>query len=110
MLAFQVSQRRREIGIRMALGSSARAIFGLVIKEGVVLLGVGFAAGLAGAFAIRRAMESQLYGVSGTDPRVLGGVAALLASSRWRPVACRRAEPRTRICCARSARADRAGG
>jgi predicted permease len=79
VLAFQVSQRRREIGIRMALGSSARAIFGLVIKEGVVLLGVGFAAGLAGAFAIRRAIESQLYGVSGTDPRVLGGVAALLA-------------------------------
>ena len=79
MTAYAVQQRRREIGIRMALGSSARAIFGLVIKEGVVLLGVGFAAGLAGAFAIRRAIESQLYGVSGTDPRVLGGVAALLA-------------------------------
>jgi len=79
VLAFQVSQRRREIGIRMALGSSARAIFGLVIKEGVALLAVGFAAGLAGAFAVRRAIESQLYGVSGTDPRVLGGVAALLA-------------------------------
>ena len=80
VLAFQVSQRRREIGIRMALGSSAQAIFGLVIKEGLVLLGIGFAAGLAGAFAIRRAMESQLYGVSGTDPWVLGGVAAGLAA------------------------------
>ena len=78
VLAFQVSQRTREIGIRMALGSNARGIFGLVIKEGLALLGVGFVAGLAGALAIRRTMETQLYGVTGMDPAVLAAVAVVL--------------------------------
>jgi predicted permease len=79
VLASQVSQRSREMGIRMALGSTAGAIFGLVLKEGVVLLGAGLAAGLLGAFAVRRAIESQLYEVSGTDPLVVMSVAAVLA-------------------------------
>ena len=70
VLAFQVTQRTREIGIRMALGSNARGIFGLVIKEGLALM-------LAG-LAIRRAMETQLYGVSAMDPLVIGAVAAVL--------------------------------
>ena len=56
----------------------ARGIFGLVIKEGLALLGVGFVAGLAGAFAIRRTMETQLYGVTGMDPAVLAAVAGVL--------------------------------
>lgn len=80
VLAYQVSQRSRELGIRMALGSDARGIFALVLREGIVLLAAGLIAGLAGAFAMRRAIESQLYEVSATDPRVLMSVAAVLAT------------------------------
>ena len=78
VLAYQVSQRRREIGIRLALGSDGGRIFQLVVREGLTLLGVGVAAGLVGAVAIRRAMESQLFGVGALDPVVLLSVAVLL--------------------------------
>jgi predicted permease len=78
VLAYQVAQRRKEIGIRMALGSEPAGIFSLVLREGVALLALGLAVGLAGAFAIRRAMESQLYGVSAMDPVVLAAVAFVL--------------------------------
>jgi predicted lysophospholipase L1 biosynthesis ABC-type transport system permease subunit len=78
VLAYQVSQRRREIGIRMALGSDSGGIFRLVIGEGVLLLGAGFIIGLAGAFAIRRGLQSQLYEIGPTDPLVLTLVACLL--------------------------------
>ncbi len=79
VLAYQVSQRRKEIAIRMALGSEPRGIFSLILREGLGLLLAGLAVGLAGAFGIRRAMESQLYGVSGMEPAVLAGVAGVLA-------------------------------
>lgn len=79
VLAYQVSQRRREIGIRLALGSDARRIFGLIVKEGMSLMAAGLLAGLAGAFAIRRTLESQLYGVGALDPLVLGSVGVMLA-------------------------------
>jgi len=80
VLAYQVAQRRKEIGIRMALGSEPRGIFTLVLREGITLLAAGLVVGLGGAFAIRRAMESQLYGVSAMDPLVLAGVAGVLGS------------------------------
>ena len=79
VLAYQVAQRRREIGIRMALGSEPSGIFTLVLREGVALVAVGLIGGLAGAFLIRRAMESQLYEMSAMDPAVLSSVAAVLA-------------------------------
>ncbi|CAN5874910.1 hypothetical protein BH24ACI5_BH24ACI5_27060 [soil metagenome] len=79
VLAYQVAQRRKEIAIRIALGSEPGGIFALVLREGVGLMAAGLVLGLAGAFAIRGAIESQLYGVSGMDPAVLTGVAAVLA-------------------------------
>jgi predicted permease len=78
VLAFQVAQRRKEIGIRMALGSDGRRIFGLIVTEGLWLLAIGVGVGLGGAFAIRRAMETQLYGVQAMDPVVLAAVTGTL--------------------------------
>jgi predicted permease len=79
VLAYQVTQRTREIGIRMALGSDARRVFALVLAEGAALLAIGFGAGLAGAFAMRRAVEGELYGVDPMEPRVVAAVAVVLA-------------------------------
>jgi len=79
VLAYQVAQRRKEIGIRLALGGDGRRIFGLVVSEGLWLLGLGIVLGAIGAFAIRRAMETQLFGIQPMDPRVLASVAGLLA-------------------------------
>jgi putative ABC transport system permease protein len=78
VLAYLVTQRRREIGIRLALGSSTRAVFDLVLREGLLLLGVGFVAGAVGAFLLRGSLESQLFGVKAADPRVLLGVSVVL--------------------------------
>jgi len=80
VLAYLVAQRKKEIGIRMALGSSTSAIFELVLREGLLLIGLGFVAGAAGAVGLRRTLESQLFGVSATDPAVLAGVTGLLAA------------------------------
>jgi ABC-type antimicrobial peptide transport system permease subunit len=78
VLAFQVAQRRKEIGIRIALGSDGRRIFGLIVTEGLWLLAIGVGVGLLGAFAIRRAMETQLFGVQAMDPLVLAAVTGTL--------------------------------
>ena len=80
VLAYLVTQRRREIGIRMALGSTARGIFALVLREGMLLVAGGLAVGLAGTIALRRVMQSQIYGVGATDPMVIGLVIATLGA------------------------------
>ena len=79
VLAYQVTQRKKEIGIRMALGSEPAAIFTLVLREGLAVLAAGFAVGAAGAYAIRRTMETQLYGIGAMDPTVFALVGGLLA-------------------------------
>src|SRR6185295_11979330 len=80
VLAYLVTQRRKEIGIRIALGSSARMIFELVLREGLMLIVGGFVVGALGAAALRRSLESQLFGVSATDPIVLATVTIVLAA------------------------------
>jgi len=79
VLAYLVTQRTREFGIRIALGSSARSIFELVLREGLWLISAGFVIGIAGVFALRTSLATQLVGVSAMDPTVLMAVAAILA-------------------------------
>jgi len=79
VLAHQVSQRTREIGIRMALGSDARGIVRLVLHEGLGLVLVGLVAGMAGALALRGVIASQLYGVGPLNPIVILAVTGVLA-------------------------------
>ena len=79
MLAYQVAQRHREIGIRMALGGDAGGIFRLVLREGMILVAVGAVAGVLGSLAVGRFLQSQLYDVKATDPAMLAGSAVILA-------------------------------
>ena len=79
VLAYLVTQRTKEIGIRIALGSSASGIFQLVLREGLLLVASGFALGAAGVAALGRSLESQLFGVRATDPLVLSLAIATLA-------------------------------
>jgi putative ABC transport system permease protein len=89
VLAAQVAERRREIGIRMALGSSASDVFRLVMRDGSRMTLLGIAAGVAGTAGLTRLMAGFLYGVRPTDPVVIGGVALLLATvalvATWLP-------------------------
>ncbi len=79
VLAYLVAHRTREIGIRIALGSSGRQVFGLILGEGVGLIAVGFALGATGAFLLRRSLQSQLFGITATDPVVIASAAGILA-------------------------------
>ena len=82
VLAYQVAQRTREIGIRMALGSDAATVLRMILREGAVLVLVGLSVGLAGAVALRQVIVAQLFGVGALDPVVLftvGGVLSLAA-------------------------------
>jgi predicted permease len=80
VLAYLVTQRTREFGIRMALGGTTRSIFDLVMREGVLLLGLGTAVGIVGALVLRGSLESQLYGIGALDPGVVGATAGLMAA------------------------------
>ena len=80
VLAYAVSRRTQEIGIRMALGAQTRDVLRLVGREGLVLVLAGIAFGLVGALALTRLMSSLLFGVSPTDAATFAAVPALLAA------------------------------
>jgi putative ABC transport system permease protein len=80
VIAFAVSQRTREIGIRMALGAPRRAVVWLFLREGLVLAGIGAAVGLAVSLALSHVLASQLYGVGAADPVAFVGVAGVLGA------------------------------
>jgi putative ABC transport system permease protein len=79
VMNYSVAQQTHEIGIRMALGAQQNHILAMVIQQGFVLVGIGVAIGLAGAFVITQFMSSMLYGVKAMDPTTFIGVAIILA-------------------------------
>jgi putative ABC transport system permease protein len=92
VISYAVRQRTAEIGVRMALGADRGRILGMVIREGLVLVGLGVLGGLAGALALARFIRGLLFGVEATDPvtlitvtfavAVVGLVALLLPAAR----------------------------
>jgi ABC-type antimicrobial peptide transport system permease subunit len=89
VLSYMVAQRRREIGVRMALGADRGRVLTHVLKQGLVLTGIGVAAGLAGAFALNQVIASMLFGVRPADPATLGLVVTTIvgvaAAACWLP-------------------------
>jgi putative ABC transport system permease protein len=88
-LAYQVAQRRRELGLRMALGASPGRLRGAVLRSGTALAGLGLGLGLVLALVAGRAVRGLLYGVGATDPTTFGLVAGLLLltglAASWLP-------------------------
>jgi predicted permease len=78
LVAHGVEQRRREIGIRMAVGARPSDVMALFVREGLMLTAVGTALGLAGAVLLARFLSTMLFEVAPTDPRTYAGVAGLL--------------------------------
>lgn len=81
VLAYTVDRRMNEFGVRLALGATRRNLVELVMKRGLALASAGLVAGLGGAVALSRFMQSMLFETSGNDPWVLGGVAPLLIAA-----------------------------
>jgi putative ABC transport system permease protein len=78
VISYSVSQRTREIGIRMALGASPKGVLGLVVGQGVVLAGIGVVIGVAAAFFLTKFLSTLLFGVSATDPMTFAAISLLL--------------------------------
>ena len=78
VIAQGVTERRQEIGVRIALGATGGQILGLFLRHGLIIVAVGIACGVAGAMAAARSLASLVFGVSVTDPATFATVAALL--------------------------------
>jgi len=89
VMAYGVSLRQREIGVRLALGARPRDVGRMISRQGVGLAAAGVAIGLAGALAVTRVLRGLLFGVSPTDPLTLGATCALLLAvalaASWLP-------------------------
>jgi putative ABC transport system permease protein len=80
VMAYTFSQRRHEIGIRMALGAQPRDILRMALSEGMTLVAVGLGSGIVGALIFTRFLHSMLYAVSPNDPLTFVALPALLAA------------------------------
>jgi predicted permease len=80
VLAYSVTERRRDFGIRMALGADKNGLLSMVLGQGMRLAGIGLAAGLVGALAVTRVASSLLFGVAPRDPATFAAVAAFMAA------------------------------
>jgi putative ABC transport system permease protein len=78
VIAQSVTERRQEIGVRMALGASPRQILRLFLQHGLAVVAVGVGCGIAGSLAAARSLASLVFGVTVTDPMTLGGMSGLL--------------------------------
>lgn len=83
VMAYSVSQRTRELGIRMALGAQARQVLQLVLRQGMTLAAIGLLLGLLCAFGSTRLVGTLLYGVNPSDPLIFIGVTAVLAAAAF---------------------------
>jgi putative ABC transport system permease protein len=83
LVRYGVATRRREIGIRIAIGAEARDIVRMMLGEGLMLSAAGLAVGLAGALLLSRFLSSLVFGISATDPVTFTGVSALLTGVAW---------------------------
>jgi ABC-type antimicrobial peptide transport system permease subunit len=81
VLSYVVSHRSREIGIRLALGAEPGALMRMFVRHGLVLAGMGVAAGLAAAVGLTRLMASLLFGVDPLDPTTYAAVLGILLSA-----------------------------
>jgi ABC-type antimicrobial peptide transport system permease subunit len=79
ILSYSVSERRREIGIHMALGASRGNVLGMILGQGLRLTAAGLVAGIAAAFALTRLLRTQLFNVTPSDPATLIAVAGFIA-------------------------------
>jgi macrolide transport system ATP-binding/permease protein len=83
VMAYSVSQRTRELGIRMALGAQSGQVLQLVLRQGMLLAGIGMLLGLLAAFGSTRLASTFLYGVNPSDPMVFFGVTSLLSAAAF---------------------------
>jgi ABC-type antimicrobial peptide transport system permease subunit len=78
VMSYAVAERTNELGIRLALGASTGDVLRLILKNGLLLAGLGLGIGLVGALGLTRVMKGFLFGVSATDPLTFASIALLL--------------------------------